>query len=358
MTTSAQTLTRHSLYELVWSKPMTELAKQFGISDVGLRKICVKMNIPLPGAGHWTRVKFGQKVKQANLPKDETVKQEVTISPTSEYVKEIYGQLSAKDQLQLRIEEEMPELLIVADRLTMADKLVNQTKEYLARPYHLYDGKKEPDVLNINVSKEVQPRALRIMDTLVKALRSRGHSFVFRNRDSYVRIGEEDIRIYLREKEKRVSNENSRHSYDQYIFKPTGILCFQMGPSYQHSEITEGKIPMEKQISKIIAALEMLGEQERLATIQRNEWHAKYEKQKEAERQLKEQKEQEEKRLTSLLEQVDRFHKASLIREYVNKIEEKTLESGSVSETLINWISWARQKADEMDPLQTVSGRF
>jgi hypothetical protein len=31
------TLTREDLYELVWSKPMTELGKGFGISDVGLR---------------------------------------------------------------------------------------------------------------------------------------------------------------------------------------------------------------------------------------------------------------------------------------------------------------------------------
>ena len=31
------------LYELVWAKPMTHLAK-----ELGLRKICVKFGIPLP----------------------------------------------------------------------------------------------------------------------------------------------------------------------------------------------------------------------------------------------------------------------------------------------------------------------
>ena len=36
------TLTRQSLYELVWSKPMTTLAKEFGISDVALAKRCYR----------------------------------------------------------------------------------------------------------------------------------------------------------------------------------------------------------------------------------------------------------------------------------------------------------------------------
>jgi hypothetical protein len=44
--------TRQELFELVWSMPMTKLSKQFELSDVGLRKICVKHQIPLPLQGH------------------------------------------------------------------------------------------------------------------------------------------------------------------------------------------------------------------------------------------------------------------------------------------------------------------
>ena len=31
---------RKQLYKQVWSKPMSKLAKDYGISDVGLKKIC------------------------------------------------------------------------------------------------------------------------------------------------------------------------------------------------------------------------------------------------------------------------------------------------------------------------------
>ena len=43
---------RFELYELVWAKPMTHLAKELGLSDVGLRKICVKFGVPLPQRGY------------------------------------------------------------------------------------------------------------------------------------------------------------------------------------------------------------------------------------------------------------------------------------------------------------------
>ena len=48
--------TRQDLYELAWSKPMVELAQDFGISDVALAKRLRKLGIPVPGRGYWARV--------------------------------------------------------------------------------------------------------------------------------------------------------------------------------------------------------------------------------------------------------------------------------------------------------------
>ena len=59
---------RIELYELVWSKPMTHLAKELGLSDVGLRKICVKYGIPLPLRGYWSRLQFGKQDPRPELP--------------------------------------------------------------------------------------------------------------------------------------------------------------------------------------------------------------------------------------------------------------------------------------------------
>jgi hypothetical protein len=43
--------TRQELYDLVWTTPLVKLAKRYGLSDVGLRKICVKHDIPTPPPG-------------------------------------------------------------------------------------------------------------------------------------------------------------------------------------------------------------------------------------------------------------------------------------------------------------------
>jgi hypothetical protein len=70
-TTSPLKLSREDMYELVWSKPMRDLAKDFGISDVALAKRCKSLGIPVPGRGYWARVDAGQELHKPKLPKRE-----------------------------------------------------------------------------------------------------------------------------------------------------------------------------------------------------------------------------------------------------------------------------------------------
>lgn len=61
-------LAREDFYDLVWSKPMTHLAREFGLPDVALHNICKKHGIPKPPPGWWTRRRAGKPVKQTPLP--------------------------------------------------------------------------------------------------------------------------------------------------------------------------------------------------------------------------------------------------------------------------------------------------
>ena len=62
-------LSVEELYQLVWEKPMQALSKDFGISDVGLAKICKRHNIPHPERGYWAKLYSGRKMKKPPLPK-------------------------------------------------------------------------------------------------------------------------------------------------------------------------------------------------------------------------------------------------------------------------------------------------
>jgi integrase len=59
---------RKDLYELIWSEPTTALAQRFGISDVGLTKICRRSDIPSPPRGHWAKVAAGNSCPRPDLP--------------------------------------------------------------------------------------------------------------------------------------------------------------------------------------------------------------------------------------------------------------------------------------------------
>lgn len=60
---------RQELYRQVWSIPGSQLAVQYGISDVGLAKVCKRYRIPRPPRGYWARLRAGQSVRKAPLPK-------------------------------------------------------------------------------------------------------------------------------------------------------------------------------------------------------------------------------------------------------------------------------------------------
>jgi hypothetical protein len=77
-------ISREDLYRRVWETPLTKLAKEFDISDVGLAKACRKHSIPTPPVGHWAKVAHGKPVLKPALPKSEP--STVDLNPTDHRV--------------------------------------------------------------------------------------------------------------------------------------------------------------------------------------------------------------------------------------------------------------------------------
>ena len=65
-----QTIKREELYEEVWSVPLTQLCAKYGLSDNGLRKVCKRLNVPVPRRGYWAKVEAGHKPRKTPLPKE------------------------------------------------------------------------------------------------------------------------------------------------------------------------------------------------------------------------------------------------------------------------------------------------
>jgi hypothetical protein len=68
MQSNARRVTRDELYALVWGKPMSRLAEEFGITGNGLAKVCDRLDVPYPPRGYWAKKEAGKPTVTFKLP--------------------------------------------------------------------------------------------------------------------------------------------------------------------------------------------------------------------------------------------------------------------------------------------------
>jgi len=111
-------LTRQQLYDLVWSKPIRDVAEEFGYSDKGMAKICNRYNVPRPQQGYWNRIQAGHKQEVTPLPQEENDRK-ITFPKKSEKTKSALAETV---------------VVPVHDRLTDPHPLIVEAKKYFSLP--------------------------------------------------------------------------------------------------------------------------------------------------------------------------------------------------------------------------------
>jgi ankyrin repeat protein len=61
-------MNRAEFFERVWSQPVATLAAEWGLSGPGLKKVCRRLQIPVPPRGYWAKLKAGLRVPGPRLP--------------------------------------------------------------------------------------------------------------------------------------------------------------------------------------------------------------------------------------------------------------------------------------------------
>lgn len=72
-------ITRAELHALVWSKPMTEIAREYGVRDQHVAQACDVFDIARPRPGHWQRVQHGKAVETIVLDDESYPPEEIII---------------------------------------------------------------------------------------------------------------------------------------------------------------------------------------------------------------------------------------------------------------------------------------
>jgi len=329
------TLSREDLYELAWSKPISELAKDFGISDVGLAKRCRRLGVPLPGRGYWARLDAGQEPYRPKLPPRESQRHDqdaltvITVEPGEEERPPTTEETQDGAWLAERLAfEQRPENAIVVEQppsrwdpviRIYRDSLRAEVKEVLAsraaheRHEKLPEWRKQRDWNNdgykwrsmvgrgerlldyhkpraFRVTMETLERALAITNAIATAGKVRG--FVIRDDANEGRItvvghaAELQLRV-TEQLETKVRPSSWRKGETEKYKVPTGRLRITMTDGWREGPIFEdkGNVKLETRLNRFFTALykpivkqwqdaretKIRREQERLAELRRAE---------------------------------------------------------------------------------------
>jgi hypothetical protein len=345
---------REEFYDLVWKESLLSLSKKYRISDVGLRKICIRMNIPLPKNGHWAKIYAGKSVPISKLPKTTKEGQQVTLFLRTGKDKEQEDIKTVINALQNKFEND-PELkLNISNRVIEADPSIEAARSVLTNPKANYSrisgliGCSVRGQLDINIGENSVDRALDFLNSLLWLFKQRGHKVKISEDKTYVVIGTQEIRIYFREKLKKVIEATTYGHTTKYI--PNGILAFKAIAMFSSEiEWRDGKLPIEQHLSKILAYLEAKAQieekKERMREIVRRR---EEQRQKEAVA-LRQKKEHELLKFKKLLAEANRWHQSRILNDYITSLES---DSNNTSVDLVSKLAWMRKKADWFNPLK------
>jgi DNA-binding Lrp family transcriptional regulator len=335
---------RDELYELVWSTPMTILAKRYNLSDNGLRKICKKLEVPRPANGYWSKLRVGKKVSKIPLPP-------LLNSEQSTYELNIgTPKLIVAKKTDIVIVD-----IAVPKRLTDPHPLIRSTLQRWEHP----NNYSQDESLWFSASDDLKHRVLLILNTIFKYFETNGYKIggtkESRN-TARVQLDDMYIEFRLTEPQKRYPLLK-KNSYDpMYEFKFNGelVLTFDFWNSknrIQRKFSDSKKHKLEDQLPSFISNIKLAFKIEREwkidSEIRRQEEHRRQLIEQERQRKLK-----EEQQKIELLTALAKDHrKSKMIRDFIAEVHDKYMEELNTNTSINTWLIWAESVADSFDPL-------
>lgn len=212
---------RSELYEKVWASPMTKLAAELGISDVGLAKACRRHAVPAPPRGYWAKLQAGQKPPRTPLPTpeldvvvhfatsdpEERARQQVIERRRVEMLRADAASAAARPSIEFAENLEGAHTLVKAAQ-RYCERIPGMIERFKRRGVHAWSQAKPEDMpppeqhgrynlfhrgfLNINASLESMDWILRFHATILRGLTDGGMTIVRRDASSSRLSGQTD----------------------------------------------------------------------------------------------------------------------------------------------------------------------
>lgn len=123
-------LSRRALYDLVWSRPRAQIAKELGVSDVWIGKQCRAMDVPAPPRGYWANLQATRRSKPRFIRPPLTYTLSQRMAEDREDVEAPYVGFKARDLTQPL----PPPPAYPSDEATTVARYLAMVRKELARP--------------------------------------------------------------------------------------------------------------------------------------------------------------------------------------------------------------------------------
>ncbi|MCK0179691.1 hypothetical protein MWU50_10340 [Flavobacteriaceae bacterium S0862] len=350
------TFTRESFYNLVWSKSISELSKEFRVSTSDLIKMCKHYSIPTPITGYWQKIKHNKPAPVIKLPENLLESEIILIKrgrgeedipfyicPLKIRAYELQNDQSINLEVPLRLKKLHPLILKTKNKLEELDKITKPNYEIRTSIFK--------EILPIHTDLKLRNRALRIMNTLVTFIYQNNHSIVFGYNRCHVEMFGQKTEINLRQKINRVRTKDD-NGWGRQDWVKSNNLEFQAGPSFrQKSWIDKKKKKLEDYIPNIIAWIEQ----------DCKYWHDLRKRQAEEEKiraievaeavEKERLKVLEKEKYDNLIIDSQNWHKAKILKDYVNAVKQSSKRNNNLNKQKEEWLKWAFGIADSIDLL-------
>jgi hypothetical protein len=364
-------INREELYEKVWTFPLRKLALEFGLSDVGLAKLCKRHAIPLPGLGYWTRVQFGKGPKRTPLPPAEKPNAngiQVVIQPNP--MSTILRDLSMEGKIETI-------KVVLPDNEPTSHPLAVRTHKLLSHATKNERGvlvPKNGHTSHIEVSEASLTRALRILSGLLRVLEERNFRLKWTNEEGS-RLSvlglDEELHFVISEKIDSVPHaltdrEAARQKRGEWIYppkwdyRPTGNLKLSVtgAPRGIRHSWSDGKQQrLEECLGKFISSLAVIAHALKKDREERRRIQLEWEKDAKREEECRVRREEYKRRAEVLTRLAQRWKDATMIREFAlafAKASSSFCRTAAGKREAEAFFLKAMEYADSVDPLSFV----
>lgn len=236
-------VSRDTLYDEVWTEPMTKVAARHAVSSSFLARVCEQLNVPRPPRGYWAQLEVGKAPAKPALP-------EARPGDPLEWIRGGEPRRAPR-AMPKPPERPSPAPVRSARKRGGPHPLIAGAREHFAGARVSESGHLRPAkrlLVDLFVSNDVLDRALSTANALFTAFERRGHHVTLAPRDQDLRRPAVD---------ERSSGGRDRHGYGSWgPDRPTvvyigtvaiGLTIFELSDSVE-VQYVDGKYVPAKQL--------------------------------------------------------------------------------------------------------------